>query len=87
MWPCMVRVVSVNKNTTGSLTDSQCNWLEKGRNRCDAFRSSGKRHILSQYSLSCSKQSQSKFGEVGAGVAIGGLRSNSNTLLLTFTYI
>ena len=35
------------KITTGRLlTDTQRSWLEKGRDRCDAFRSSGKRHIF-----------------------------------------
>ena len=31
--------------------------------------------------------SQSKFGEVGAGVSLGSQRLNSNTLMLTFTHI
>ena len=44
-----------NKITTGGLTETQRSWLESGRNRCDTFRSSGRRHILFQYNISCSK--------------------------------
>ena len=38
--------IKIKITTGGLLTDTQRSWLEKGRDRCDAFRSSGKRHIF-----------------------------------------